>query len=166
MKLNYRPECMCPSFQKRVTVMIWGCISWHGVGTLCKVTAVKYQEILENNLWPVLARHFSDGMYRFQDDDAPVHRARIIEEYKRDKSINSLTWPAQSPDLNVIENILLRIKRELQNTARNISTPDELFNAINELLTSYQPRYVQNLYNSLPRRKMAVIRSKGFLTKY
>lgn len=83
-----RPECMCPSFQKRVTVMIWGCISWHGVGTLCKVNgninAIKYQEILENNLWPVLARHFSDGMYRFQDDNAPLHRARIIEGYKRD----------------------------------------------------------------------------------
>lgn len=67
-------------------------------------------------------------MYRFQDDNAPVHRARIIEEYKRDNNINCLTWPAQSPDLNVIENIWLRIKRELQNTARNIRTPDELFN--------------------------------------
>lgn len=86
--------------------MVWGCISLHGVGTLCNVNgninAVKYQEILENSLWPVEARHFSDGMYRFQDDNAPLHRARIIEEYKRDNTINCLTWPAQSPDLNII----------------------------------------------------------------
>jgi hypothetical protein len=87
----YRPECMCPSFQKRVTVMIWGCISWHRVGTLCKVdgnmNALKYQDILvilENNLWPVLACHFSDRTYRFQDDNAPVHRAR-------NNNINCLT---------------------------------------------------------------------------
>lgn len=78
----------------------------------------------------------------------------------------SLTLLAHAPDLNVIENIWLRIKRELQNTARNIRTPDEFFNAINELWTSYQPRYVKNLCNSLPRRIMVVIRSKGCLTKY
>lgn len=53
---------------------------WNFMQSKRKYSAVKYQEILENNLWPVLARHFSDGMYRFQDDNAPVHRARIIEE--------------------------------------------------------------------------------------
>jgi hypothetical protein len=59
--------------------MIWGCITWYGVGTLCKVDGnVKYRDILDNHLWPVLARHFADKPYRFQDDNAPVHRARLI----------------------------------------------------------------------------------------
>jgi hypothetical protein len=52
------------------------------VGTLCKVdgniNAVKYRDILDNHLWPVLARHFADKPYRFQDDNAPVHRARLL----------------------------------------------------------------------------------------
>jgi hypothetical protein len=56
------------------------------VGTLCKVdgniNAVKYRDILDNHLWPVLAHHFADKPYRFQDDNAPVHQARIIEEFK------------------------------------------------------------------------------------
>ena len=126
----YRPECMCLQVQRKVSVMIWGCVTLHGVGTLCKVNgninAVKYQEILENNLWPVLTRHFLNRPYRFQDDNAPVHRARIIEEYKRNNNVNCITWPAQSPDLNIIENIWLRIKRELQNTAQT-STPQMNF---------------------------------------
>ena len=73
--------------------MIWGCITWHGVGTLCKVdgniNAVKYHDILDNHLWPILARHFADKSYHFQDDNAHVHRARIIEEFKRDNDIAS-----------------------------------------------------------------------------
>jgi hypothetical protein len=52
------------------------CITWYGVGTLCKVdgniNAVKYRDILDNHLWTVLARHFADKPDRFQDDN--VHR--------------------------------------------------------------------------------------------
>ena len=69
-------------------------------------------------------------------------------------------------DLNIIDNILLRIQRELQNTARNINTPVELFHAIHDLWISYQQQYIQNLYNLISWRIMAVILSKGCLTKY
>lgn len=166
----YRPECMCPPHQQKVSVMIWGCITWYGVGTICKVdgniNAVKYREILDNHLWPVLARHFADKPYRFQDDNAPVHRARIIEEFKRENDIHGMTWPAQSPDLNIIENVWLRIKRSLQRTAQNINNPQELFAAIEAIWVELTVDYIRNLYNSIPRRILAVIRSKGFLTKY
>ena len=166
----YRPECMCPPYQRKVSVMIWGCITWYGVGTLCKVdgniNAVKYRDILDNHLWPVLARHFADKPYRFQDDNAPVHRARIIEEFKRDNDIHGMTWPAQSPDLNIIENVWLCIKRSLQNAAGNINTPQERFTAIQDISMNFTVDYIQNLYTSIPRRILAVIRSNGYLTKY
>ena len=77
------------------------------------INAVKYRDILDNHLWPVLARHFADKPYRFQDDNAPVHRARIIEEFKRDNDIHGMKWSAQFPDLNIIENLWLRIKTSL-----------------------------------------------------
>ena len=120
--------------------MIWGYITWYGVGTLCKVdgniNAVKYRDILDNHLWPVLA-HFAHKSYRLQDDNAPVHRARIIEEFKRDNDIHGMTWPAHCPDLNIIENLWLRIKRSLQNAAENINTPQELFTAIHDIWMNF-----------------------------
>jgi hypothetical protein len=42
--------------------MIWGCVTWEGVGTITAVNgninAENYQEILDDNLWPVIVRHF------------------------------------------------------------------------------------------------------------
>jgi hypothetical protein len=66
-------------------LMVWGCLCFDGVGTLSRVNgninAQKYKEILGNNLWSVLARHFPAGNYLFQDDNAPVHRVWVVEEF-------------------------------------------------------------------------------------
>ena len=39
--------------------MKWGCISWFGSGTVTAVSgnikSIKYQDILEDHLWPVVA---------------------------------------------------------------------------------------------------------------
>jgi hypothetical protein len=76
--------------------MIWGCITFNGVGTLTtvNVNAAKYIEILKDNLWPVIVRHYPEENYIFQDDNAPVHRARIVQNYKTQNNINGMFWPA------------------------------------------------------------------------
>ena len=66
--------------------MIWGCITWHAVGTITAVegniNAQKYQQILDDNLWPVITQHFTkNDQYIFKDDNAPVHRARSTQEF-------------------------------------------------------------------------------------
>ena len=65
--------------------MVWGYVSQKGVGTLVKVdgniNAIKYIEILENNLRPVINRDIGNNQqYVFQDDNAPVHRARVVKD--------------------------------------------------------------------------------------
>lgn len=167
----YQPKCMCPPHQMTVSVMIWGCIiTWHGVGNLCKVdgniNAMKYHDILENHLWPVLACHFANKPYHFQDDNTPVHRACIIGKLKWDNDIHGMTWPAQYPGLNIIESLWFHNKRSLQNTVYNINTPKELFTAIKDIWINFTVDYILNLYNSIPCRILAITRSKGYPTKY
>jgi hypothetical protein len=68
-------------------IMVWECLTYHGVGTLAMINgnmnSVKYIETLDNNLWQVVAKHFGNTPYLFQDDNAPWHRSHVVEEWKR-----------------------------------------------------------------------------------
>ena len=83
---EWLPACTFPPPTKRLGVIIWGCITFNGVGTLDfvegNINALKYTDILEDNLWPVVARRFLQNNSIFQDDNAPIHRARKATECK------------------------------------------------------------------------------------
>lgn len=76
-------------------VMVWRCISWHGVGTITAVNgninAEKYQQILNDNLWPVIAQHFPNQQYNSQDDNAPVHHARSTQDFIHRNGITTMS---------------------------------------------------------------------------
>ena len=56
---------------------------------------VKYKETLDN-MWQVVAKHFGNTPYLFQDDNAPCHRSCVVEEWKRQNQLTQLNWPAVS----------------------------------------------------------------------
>lgn len=68
---GWRPDLVSQKPQPKFQVMIWGCISWFESGTVASakgnINANKYQDILEDNLWPIVAQH--GGGYIFQDDN-------------------------------------------------------------------------------------------------
>ena len=83
----WTPPCLNPGRGARVSLMIWGCIIYEGVGTLTvvdterNINAKIYIEVVDNFVWFVIARHFSDDKYLFLDDNAPMYRTRVVKEY-------------------------------------------------------------------------------------
>lgn len=61
-KQSYLPQWMYPPLQRKLSVMVWECITYLGVGTLSMVyeksIAVKYISLLEDQLWPVIVQHY------------------------------------------------------------------------------------------------------------
>ena len=167
---KYNPQLVCPAPRRRFSVMIWGCVCFQGVGTLTAVqgniNAQKYLQIIDNNIWPVIAQHFPDNNYIFMDDNAPVHRAKTVKDYMTVNNIKTTKWPAQSPDLNIIENIWLHLKRTLDNRVHFINSQQDLMAEIRTVWENIQINYIQDLYSSIPGRLKEVIRMKGNLTKY
>ena len=86
--------------------MFWGCTTYFGVGTLIPVdgniNSEKYISILDDNLWPVVARYFANNPWTLQEDNAPCHVSRRTTARKTENGILILPWPSQSPNLNII----------------------------------------------------------------
>ncbi len=117
-------EAHSPSFLKSSvkfpqSVMIWGAMSSAGVGPLCflktKVTTSVYQIILEHFMLPSADQLFKDADFIFQQDLAPAHTAKSTKRWLNDHGVGVLDWPANSPDLNPIENLWGIVKRKMRN---------------------------------------------------
>ena len=166
----YRPDLYGDNKKPKMQVMIWGCISWFGVGTISMIDGTLnsrgYLQILEDKLWPVVAKHFPGGDYLFQDDGASIHTAHIIKDYKANNGMGILPWPAKSPDLNIIENLWHILKLNIQKQVHTLKTVEDLKNLVENCWNSITTNYIRNLYNSLPRRMKRVTILKGHRTKY
>jgi len=129
------------------------------------VTARVYVELLEQHLLPFMRRLRNSALI-FQDDNCRIHRARIVNTFKEESNITSLSWPAQSPDLNPIENLWAHLEkkvRERKNLPKNLN---KLFAALNEEWIKIDNEVLANLVDSMPRRVKEVIKAKGNPTRY
>ncbi|CAB4400876.1 unnamed protein product [Rhizophagus irregularis] len=128
-------------------VMVWGCFSKNNLGPL-----VKLEDDQEN--------------FIFQDDNAPIHTARVVKSWEEENEVNSLPWPAQSPDLNPIEHLWDELERQVRAHKPLPKNRENLWEILQEEWSNIEADKYQNLISSMPRRISAVINSKGYPTKY
>jgi len=129
------------------------------------INAAKYVEILDSCLWPVIARHFPDDNYCFQDDNAPVHRARLTKTFTDENKIKAMEWPAQSPDLNHWK-CMAENENWVAEISKTVDSRDQLYDKIFKKWTNISVNYIRNLYSSIPKRIRKVQTAQGYITKY
>ncbi len=159
------PCCLKSSVKFPQSVMIWAAMSSAGVGPLCflksTVNAAIYQEILEHFMLPSADKLYGDADFIFQQDLAPAHTAKGTKSWFNDHGVTVLDWPANSPDLNLIENLWGIVKRKMRDTRPN--NADDLKATVKETWASIPPQQCHKLITSMPRRIEAVIKAKGAL---
>ena len=70
---------------------------------------VLYLEILEKTLIRFVRSVYPDG-HRFMADNDPKHTSIYAQNYLKDNDINWWRTPAESPDMNPIENVWHELK--------------------------------------------------------
>ncbi len=140
------PCCLKSSVKFPQSVMIWAAMSSAGVGPLCflksTVNAAIYQEILEHFILPSADKLYGDADFILQDL-APAHTAKGTKSWFNDHGVTVLDWPANSPDLNPIENLWGIVKRKMRDIRPN--NEDDLKAAIKATWASIPPQQCHKL---------------------
>ena len=142
-------------------IMVWGYIQYGGVREICRVegniNSLKYQEVLAASYIPNHKR----GQI-LQQDGAPSHT--FISTSKAKKIMVLQDWPAQSPDMNIIEHVWGRMKEEAwKMKPKNL---DELWEACKTAFFAIPDDFNNKLYESLPNRMDAVLQAHGSHARY
>lgn len=149
------------------TVMVWGCFSYYGKGKLIildhTVTSTRYQQVLSENLIES-ANMMGLNEFIFQQDNAPAHTSNLLKQFFKENHIDLLPWPANSPDLNPIENIWGHISLEL--SKRSVKTINDMKCQILDIWQSLDTLYLQTLADSMPNRLREVIERNGKHANY
>ena len=166
----YDSQVIALRSRSTTSVMVWGCISVHGTGELAvlegNINHRDYIEVLDQNLLSSVENMFGhrEHPFIFQDDNAPVHRARGVETWLENQGINRMQWPAQSPDLNPIENLWNDIGMAIMR--ERPVTKHQLTQCIRTTWTNITINRIRRLYDSLPRRVRDTVRMRGYPTRY
>lgn len=165
---------------KDISLMVWGCFAGNVKGPMVplimpSVNGRLYLATLEN-LLPLIMDHLYLTYENpvFMHDNAPVHTARIVQEWLADQPFRVMEWPPYSPDLNPIENLWREMKSILHERNPDLKTLTggkdairaRLIDSISDAWQAITEDFLESLVVSMPQRVRAVLDADGWYTKY
>jgi len=116
----------------------------------------------------------TEKSFVFMHDNAPCHKTKNVKELLQKAHVLMMKWPAQSPDLNPLENLWVQLKDcfrkwffELEYcSSHNAKCMFQYEKLLQEVWQNIGQELIDKLISSMPRRVEAVIAAGGGHTKY
>jgi transposase len=138
-------------------IHIWGCILYDHKLIIHiydkTMNSDKYIDILKLKLLPLINSYkekFPNNKILFQQDNATCHTTFKTCKFFGDNNIEVMFWPANSPDLNPIENIWVILKKNIGKIY--VKTKDELINIIVKCVNDLEISKINNIIISMDNR--------------
>lgn len=150
-------------------MLVWGRVAANGVGNLAfsdrTMTTNGYTDILYHNLTASAQKlHIEESLVSQRDND-PKLTAYVTKECLMYNAPRRLLTPAQSPDLNPIENLWNALDERIQKHPK--SNVVCLKEALQKKRTEISPEVTRRSYVlCMPCRLQAVTDTHGIHTKY
>lgn len=165
---EYQPQYIVKTVKHGgAKIMVWGCFSHNGVGPIYRIPGIMdqhgYIKILDEVMLPY-AEEEMPLKWVFQQDNDPKHTSKRAKAWFQANKIEVMEWPAQSPDLNPIENLWGDVKYAVSEAKpKNV---EELWSVVRGSWAAIPASRCQTLVDSMQKRCAAVIKNNGYATKY
>src|SRR5579871_3202526 len=146
-------------------VHIYRCFSEKGFGNIYCFTENLNSELLctiyKKALLPSTRNFFGedDNSWKLQEDNDPKHTSGKVQEWKDNNDINKISWPSQSPDLNLMENVWAVLKANVSNYKP--TSVKHLIKIIKREWKKLDGVFAKNLVLSMKNRISLIINNEG-----
>lgn len=153
-----------------LSVMVWAGITANGKTPLVfvpkgvKINAQTYlDDILKKVVEPWASQHFGNSHWTYQQDSAPAHKAKIVQDWCSGHFPDLITpseWPPYSPDLNPMDFSVWSVLEAKACTTPHASL-SSLKAALEKAWDELDVDYLRATVDAFPKRLRACVKAKG-----
>ena len=165
----YEPKKFKPKPKHPYKLHVWAAISRKGPSRIVIFHGIMRSQFFVDEILSAakefIDKKFPNSPHRYIQDNDPKHTSKLTKKAYADLGINWYKTPAESPDMNPIENLWHELKTFLRTRIRP-KTKDELVNGIGEFWSELDKarcgRYIDHLKKVFP----AVVEHEGLTSGY